>query len=496
MNFKKSLYSHSRRNFSARITSERERRLNQFFKLPKSKLEFQEKVYDRPDEDYSVLRSINDQEADKLDIMDKIIRKKKLDSEQNINKFFENSSSTETMKITENLVERMRMNKEFKFTEEFKQKEILNEYGNYDKYFKNYKVTNEKEYGSEDDGENNWEARYQELQEKYKNPGTRHTWEAQKKSLEDKIREDVNTYGADYTFQDYLSEKQRDEQFNQKNNLSTTNPRTKEMLDDVKRTDKELGVRPFREITYDHRTRKEKDAEKRAKLFDQVARELERAGFEDYNSLSPELEDQIEKESKKIVGRVSPWCKEEIYRSYLEGWTVKDLSYKYGLLPERVKVIVWMRDLFWREIYPKIGETGLRIRMEEGLRYAKRFAYIDYGKDLQHMAEREQGVFLQKIRRSEIDCRPSKEVEEKISPVIRNIKPRAIDKIPVKFHGKGCSGYLIKDMVCRRGLGSKRVSFMFQKFCMYKDLHPHVLPEKVLVRKDLGPRLATLGYKF
>lgn len=496
MNFKKSLFLRSRRNFSTKISSERERKLNQFFKLPKSKLEFDEKVFDRPDEEYSVLNSINDQDADKLDIMDKIIRKKKLDSENSINKFFENSSSAETMKITENLVERMRMNKEFKFTEEFKQKEILNEYGNYDKYFKNYKVTQEKEYGSEDDGENNWEARYQELQEKYKNPGTRKTWEAQKKSLEEKIREDVNTYGADYTFQDYLSEKQRDEQFNKNSNLSTTNPRNKLMLDEVKRLDKDLSIRPFREVTYDHRTRKEKDAEKKAKLSDQVAREFEKAGWENYGSDIPELEDALEKERKQIVGRVSPWCKEEIYRNYLEGWSVKDLSYKYGLLPERVKAIVWMRDLFWREVYPKIGETGLRLRMEEGLNYAKRFAYIDYGKDLALMAEREHGVFLQKIRRSEIDCRPTKEIEDKISPVIRNIKPRAIDKIPVRFYGKGCSGYLIKDMVCRRGLGSKRVSFMFQKFCMYKDLHPHVLPEKVLVRKDLGPRLATLGYKF
>jgi hypothetical protein len=439
---------------------------------------------------------LNDQEVDKLDIMDKMIRKKKLDSEKSINQFFENSSSTETIKITENLVERLRMNKEFKFTEEFKQKEILNEYGNYDKYFKNYKVTKEKEYDSNDDGESAWEARYSELQEKYKNPATRDHWEGEKKNIEGKIRDDINTYGTEYSFMDYMSAKRRDEQFNSSNDSTNVRTLGEERLDSVKRMERELTSMPPKEIPYDHRTKKEKDSEKRAKLYDNVSRELQKAGFESFNDGKTGFDEDIEKESKKIVGRVSPWCKEEIYRNYLEGWTMKDLSYKYGLLPERVKVIVWMRHLFWREIYPKIGETGLRQRMEEGMKYAKQFAYIDYGKDLHDMAEREQGVMLRKVRRSELDAKPTKEIEDKIAPVIRNIKPRCINHIPIEFHGKGCSGYLIKDMVCRRGKGAKRVSFMFQKFCMYKDLQPHVLPEKVLVRKELGPRLATLGYKF
>jgi hypothetical protein len=34
-----------------------------------------------------------------------------------------------------------------------------------------------------------------------------------------------------------------------------------------------------------------------------------------------------------LVGRVSPFAKELIYRSYLKGATVKDLSLKFGILP-------------------------------------------------------------------------------------------------------------------------------------------------------------------
>jgi len=495
MNLKTKLYSCSRRNFSSKITSEKERRLNQFFKLPKSNLQFPNNVFDRPESEYSVLQSYNDQELDKLDIMDKVIKKKKLDSERNINKFFNNNTTEETIKITENLIEKLRLNKEFKFTEEYKQKEILNQYGNYDKYFKNYKVTKEKGYDSNDDGESRWEIKYNELQEKYKNPATKESWEKNKQSIEDKMNDDINNYGAKFTFTDYLNEKRKEENANL--DMISTNPRTVDELkeESYKKLKRELTPRTFKEETYDHRTKREKDLENKKKLQNQFAKDLKKAGFNS-DTQNNELAAYEESMKKKIVGRVSPWCKEEIYKHYLEGWTIKDLSYKYGLLPERVKVIVWMRNHFWKEVYPKIGESGLRRRLEVGMQYAKKFAYIDYGKDLEEMAFREQGVFLRKIDRSEIDCKPSKEVEEKVSEVLRNIKTKKCDHIPVSFYGKGPSGYLIKEMVCRRGLGSKRVSFMFQKYFYYKDKHPNLLPEKVLARKELGARIATLGYKF
>jgi len=40
-------------------------------------------------------------------------------------------------------------------------------------------------------------------------------------------------------------------------------------------------------------------------------------------------------------GRLSPLAKEQIYRSYLKGMTVKDLSLRFGILPQRVKAIVF-----------------------------------------------------------------------------------------------------------------------------------------------------------
>jgi hypothetical protein len=40
-------------------------------------------------------------------------------------------------------------------------------------------------------------------------------------------------------------------------------------------------------------------------------------------------------------GRMSPIAKELLYREYLKGATVKNLSLQYGILPQRVRAIVF-----------------------------------------------------------------------------------------------------------------------------------------------------------
>jgi len=44
---------------------------------------------------------------------------------------------------------------------------------------------------------------------------------------------------------------------------------------------------------------------------------------------------------KPLNGRVSPFAKEKIYRMYHKGQTIKDLSLKFGVLPQRVKAIIY-----------------------------------------------------------------------------------------------------------------------------------------------------------
>ena len=58
-----------------------------------------------------------------------------------------------------------------------------------------------------------------------------------------------------------------------------------------------------------------------------------------------EMEQELFKDPERndpvLHGRMSPQSKEQLYRSYLQGTTIKDLSLKYGILPQRVKAIVY-----------------------------------------------------------------------------------------------------------------------------------------------------------
>lgn len=67
---------------------------------------------------------------------------------------------------------------------------------------------------------------------------------------------------------------------------------------------------------------------------------------------------------------MSPWGKEELYRKYIQGATIKDLSLKYGVLPQRVKAIIYQKHLYWEEVYPRLGETHMRVALEREMLYA------------------------------------------------------------------------------------------------------------------------------
>lgn len=97
-------------------------------------------------------------------------------------------------------------------------------------------------------------------------------------------------------------------------------------------------------------------------------------------------------------GRLSPYAKESIWNDFHEGMSVRDISLKYGILPERTKAVVWQRENYWKEIYPKIGETGLRLGMMLETGYLEDFTYCDYGLDLDSLSGKEQGIAELRIR--------------------------------------------------------------------------------------------------
>lgn len=201
--------------------SDKDKKLAQFFKLPSINNLKEDQIFDKSDiPDVSVLDTYDD-EIDKVDLMNKVLKKKLYEEERHIKVFFKGNSDRDNIKITENLIEKLRLNKEFKFSEDFKKREVLNEYGNYDKYFENYKVVSEKKPDLEDDGSSKWEQKYRELQEKYNNPNNRTKNEKVKRIQLQKMIEDLNTYGSEFNFQDYLNFKDRFEE----PDYNSTNPR-------------------------------------------------------------------------------------------------------------------------------------------------------------------------------------------------------------------------------------------------------------------------------
>jgi hypothetical protein len=114
------------------------------------------------------------------------------------------------------------------------------------------------------------------------------------------------------------------------------------------------------------------------------------------------------------TGRMSPFVKETIYREYQRGMSVKDLSLKYGILQQRVKAMVFQKHMYWNEVYPKLGESHMRLGIEREAMYAQDFPFVEYGQDLNIMAEYEKGVKIEHLSRTDYDADPHRDNEEKL----------------------------------------------------------------------------------
>lgn len=44
-----------------------------------------------------------------------------------------------------------------------------------------------------------------------------------------------------------------------------------------------------------------------------------------------------------------------IYECYIQGWSVRDISKRFGILPKRTKFCIWVRAQLYDEFLPKYG---------------------------------------------------------------------------------------------------------------------------------------------
>lgn len=87
----------------------------------------------------------------------------------------------------------------------------------------------------------------------------------------------------------------------------------------------------------------------------------------------------------------------------------------------------------------------MKMSMERELLYAQTFPFVDYGCDLQEMANYEKGIRLQKLKKSDYDAAKTEKVDIEVECYLNDMRSRKADKIPIDFHGKGGSGYLLYD---------------------------------------------------
>ena len=109
----------------------------------------------------------------------------------------------------------------------------------------------------------------------------------------------------------------------------------------------------------------------------------------------------------------------------------------------------------------------------------------------------EAGIELKKIRRSEIDANPPKEVKEKIEKRLAKVKSRRQDMIPVGFIGKGPKGYVLKELVVHRKKGSPMVNKDFKDVVrlMGTEREHELSKFKKLRMQHGGPRYASMGHR-
>ncbi|OMJ88636.1 hypothetical protein SteCoe_9421 [Stentor coeruleus] len=230
-----------------------------------------------------------------------------------------------------------------------------------------------------------------------------------------------------------------------------------------------------------------------------VSEELYNAYAREQESLHEQLsanEGEVIESGEYTFGRLSPHAREDIYDMYNNGFNVNDISLKYGILPSRVKAVIWCRRYFYDEVAPNLGRTIWRLGLEREISYAVRYPFIDYGLDLSVMAELEKGIGEIRFIKSAIDINPPPDVVKRVQEKIDKLRPPRVYTIPKGTVGKGPKTIQIKDIIIKRGNGKIDVSPMFKKVCYWGEKTPTTFPKKVRANLDKGPRIASYGYRI
>jgi len=155
--------------------------------------------------------------------------------------------------------------------------------------------------------------------------------------------------------------------------------------------------------------------------------------------------------SKIVQPRMSPWAKQRVYLDYQKGMNLRDISLKYAITHKRAAAIIYQKELFFKIMYPKLGETYARFAMDIERQYGEEFGFTDYGVDLEELSLHEQGAPSIVTGRTAVDKYPPKKIQKKIEEKLGSMKNKKIFEVPIRHQGNGPKGYLLQELVCRGG---------------------------------------------
>jgi hypothetical protein len=188
-----------------------------------------------------------------------------------------------------------------------------------------------------------------------------------------------------------------------------------------------------------------------------------------------------------------------VFKCYLEGWNVREISLRYGILPNRVKAISWQMQNFVEEYLPDITLDDLvNLMMLETIPRPE-FKYVDYGIDLEQMAKEQGGELSYVYGRNMMGpyMRPNwqadlteKEIQNGLKPLVMKKEDFIIEGF--KQVGRNVRPYTMKNWVIHRGKGSLRVNRMFKRI-LERSHMTDILPGTVVKRLKFGPRIASQG---
>ncbi|KAM3137197.1 hypothetical protein pb186bvf_010743 [Paramecium bursaria] len=211
------------------------------------------------------------------------------------------------------------------------------------------------------------------------------------------------------------------------------------------------------------------------------------------DQLDEDDEDDIETEHAQ---RLSFRAKFELFDLFNNGWTIRDLSLRYGILPDRVKAIVYQKRYFFDELLPHLDYEMVRDLMNYEYTYEQSNGSVDYGVDLETLQDKEFGYlqtnFTTAHRNVDIAKLDPKE-QERLQRFFERKQTKKQDVIKEKFVGEGNRGYFLKSWIMHKTRSRHGVSQMFERVIKDSD-KPYKLPASVQRRLKQGPRLA--GAKF